>query len=236
MKTLISIILFVSAFTTLANGSLPANRHVAVQGSAELTARPDKALISFDVSSLQPTALEAKADVDSRVNQFLDGLKDYAVTTEGVTASNLLTEPYYIYTDGDEQQLAGYRAERSIKVELTKIDQLNELINFGLKVQVNEVTNIQLQASDSEEMQTKVTAMAVANAKIKAQALASAFDARLGRIYSINSNTHRQQGGYERIEVTGARLGAANAAPGRYLQATVKFSSTVDAVFDLTVE
>ena len=94
MKTLISIILFVSAFTTLANGSLPANRHVAVQGSAELTARPDKALISFDVSSLQPTALEAKADVDSRVNQFLDGLKDYAVTTEGVTASNLLTEPY----------------------------------------------------------------------------------------------------------------------------------------------
>lgn len=25
-------------------------------------------------------------------------------------------------------------------------------------------------------------------------------------------------------------------APGRYLQATVKFSSTVDAVFDLTVD
>lgn len=236
MKTLISILLLVSVFTVAADNSLPANRHVTVQGSAELTATPDIALISFDVSSMQPTALKAKAEVDSRVNQFLDGVKDFAVTTDGITASNLLTEPHYLYTDGNDRQLAGYTARRSLKVELTNIDQLNELINFALKVQLNEVTNIQLQASNSEEMQKQATAMAVKNATAKAQALASAFDARLGRIYSINSNTQRQQGGYERIEVTGSRLGAADVAPGRYLQATVKFSSTVDAVFDLKVD
>ncbi|SNY43857.1 hypothetical protein SAMN06297280_0660 [Arsukibacterium tuosuense] len=235
MKTLCISLLLLLSLPVIANSGLPNTRHIAVQGSAELTTTPDIAVISFEVSSMQPTALAAKADVDERVNQFLDGLDDFAVTTEGVTASNLLTEPQYIYTRDNEQQLAGYRASRSVQVELTNIDQLNELINFGLKVEISEVKNIQLRSSNTEEMRKKVTAMAVDNAKANAAALASAFDAELGKIYSINANAQRQQGGYERIMVTGSRLGAADAAPGRYLQATVTFNSTVDAVFDLTV-
>lgn len=235
MKMLCSALLLFSTFLATANSALPANRHIAVQGSAELKTTPDIAVISFEVSNLQPTALAAKAEVDKRVNQFLDGLEDFEVQTEGVTATNLLTEPQYIYTRDNEQQLAGYRASRSVQIELTNIDQLNELINFGLKVEISEVQNIQLRSSKTEEMRKKVTAMAVENAKANATALASAFEARLGKIYSINSNTQRQQGGYERIMVTGSRVGAADAAPGRYLQATVTFNSTVDAVFDLTV-
>tara|TARA_R110002126_G_scaffold150368_12_gene296635 strand:- start:1813 stop:2523 length:711 start_codon:yes stop_codon:yes gene_type:complete len=235
MKSLCSLLLLISVFSVSANSSLPATRHIAVQGTAELTTTPDIAVVSLEVISTQKTALEAKADVDKRVNQLLDGLDDFAVKTDDVTASNLLTEPEYIYTDGNQQQLVGYRASRSLKLKLTNLEQLNKLLDFALSVRIDEVQDIQLQSSKADELRKQVTAMAAENAKANGKALANAFDAKLGRIYSINSNSQRQRGGYEMIQVTGARLGAADAAPGRYLQATVSFNSTVDAVFELSV-
>lgn len=235
MKTLCSMLLLISVFSVSANSSLPATRHIAVQGTAELTTTPDTAVISLEVTSMQKSALDAKADVDQRVNKLLDGLNVYDVKADDVTASNLLTEPHYIYTNGNEQQLAGYRASRSLKLKLTNLEQLNQLLDFALSVRIDEVQNIQLQSSKAEELRTQVTALAAENAKANGKALANAFNAKLGRIYSINSNSQRQRGGYEMIQVTGARLNAADAAPGRYLQATVSFNSTVDAVFELTV-
>ncbi|WP_213999822.1 SIMPL domain-containing protein [Arsukibacterium sp.] len=235
MKTLCISLLLLMTLPATANSSLPATRHIAVQGTAELTTTPDIAVISMEVTSMQKSALEAKADVDKRVNQLLDGLDDFAVKTDDVTASNLLTEPEYIYTDGNQQQLVGYRANRSLKLKLTNLEQLNQLLDYALSVRIDEVQDIQLQSSKADELRKQVTAMAAENAKTNGKALANAFDAKLGRIYSINSNSQRQRGGYEMIQVTGARLNASDAAPGRYLQATVSFNSTVDAVFELSV-
>lgn len=40
----------------------------------------------------------------------------------------------------------------------------------------------------------------------------------------------------ERIEVTGSRYKPGDAMPGRYLQATITFSASIDVVFDLDVD
>ncbi|MDP5149043.1 SIMPL domain-containing protein [Rheinheimera baltica] len=237
MKTLFGALLLVCSFCALADNSLPANRHIAVRGSAELTTTPDIAVISFMVSSQQATSLDAKKDVDKRVNQFLDGLDAFAVQTAGVTATNLLTEPHYTYDSDGNELLSGYRASRSLSVRLTNIDQLNSLLNFALEQQINEVKDIRLHSTKNNELRKKVAALAVENAKSNAEAMANAFDATLGKVYSINSNTEHQQGRYERIEVTGSRVDSRNinASAGRYLQATITFKSTVNAVYDLTV-
>lgn len=53
-----------------ANTALPDNRHIVVTGEAQLKAKPDIAVINLEVESLQVSSLDAKKDVDNRINSF----------------------------------------------------------------------------------------------------------------------------------------------------------------------
>jgi len=224
-----------------ANSSLPDNRHVSVQGTAKITAIPDIVRISLEVKSIKKTALDAKKEVDKRVNQLLYGLDKFDVKENGVSASSLLTEPHITYTDDDTEVISGYVATRTLKVTLNNIAKMNDFIDFALSVEVNEIEDIQLLSSKAKELRDEVNLLAVKNAKEKGLSLAKAFDAELGKIYSINSSSNRTRYGYrtantERIEVTGSRLDPNDLVPGRYLQATISFTSSISVVFDLQVK
>jgi len=241
MKLFSTIILIVFSVMSQANSSLPDNRHVSVQGTAKITAIPDIVRISLEVKSIKKTALDAKKEVDKRVNQLLYGLDKFDVKENGVSASSLLTEPHITYTDDDTEVISGYVATRTLKVTLNNIAKMNDFIDFALSVEVNEIEDIQLLSSKAKELRDEVNLLAVKNAKEKGLSLAKAFDAELGKIYSINSSSNRTRYGYrtantERIEVTGSRLDPNDLVPGRYLQATISFTSSISVVFDLQVK
>lgn len=233
------LILVILSLPLQANTSFPANRHIAVQGSAKITAKPDIARITFEVSSLNERALGAKAVVDKRVNLLLAGLGDFEVAEDAVTASSLLTEPYVTFDEADNEVVAGYIATRTVVVSLSQINKLNEFIDFALSVDVNVVDDVDLLSSKANELREKATQLAIENAIAKGSHLAKAFGATLGEIYSINSSDNRSHygygGGIERIEVTGSTIHRSDLVPGRYLQASISFTASINAVFDLHV-
>lgn len=49
MKLISAIFIILFPLITFANSSVPANRHIAVQGSAEVLVEPDMAQIIFEV-------------------------------------------------------------------------------------------------------------------------------------------------------------------------------------------
>ncbi|KZN31798.1 SIMPL domain-containing protein [Pseudoalteromonas luteoviolacea] len=173
---------------------------------------------------------------------MLDGLDKFNVREGDVAASSLLTEPHINYTDDDNEIISGYVATRSLTVTLSKIDQINDFIDFALSVEVNEVEDIDLLSSKARQLREKVKLLAVKNAKEKGQSLVQAFDAELGKVYSINSSSndsyyeYKTGGDIERITIVGSRVDPDDLAPGRYLQAKISFSATINVVFDLEVE
>jgi uncharacterized protein YggE len=243
MKLFITIFLLFSPLTTFANSSVPANRHIAVQGTAEVLAKPDMAQISFEVISFKDKSLDAKRDVDDRVNLLLKGLSKYGVKETDVSASSLLT-----HNDDDMFNVesgtainAGYVATRTLKVTLRNIEKINDFIDFALSVKINEVTNIELMSSKAVQLEAKATQGAIKNAIVKASELAKAFGAELGDIYSINSNFNRSSYGYgadsfERIVVTGSKVTRNPFEQGKYLQETITFKSSINVVFDLEIK
>ncbi|WKE66219.1 SIMPL domain-containing protein [Gallaecimonas kandeliae] len=245
MKSLVTLLVLAIPCLGWAEGSLPDGPHIVVRGEASVTAKPDIAEVRLEVKSIKPDALAAKKEVDKEVNALLKGVSDYGVGDHGVMASNLLTEPNVFDSDGKDVK-DGYVATRTLTVTLNGISHLNDFINFALGVGINEVKDITLQSSKADEMQHKATLLAVKDAKDQGQSLAAAFGADLGKVYSINSSSSSRHygfqgygyrsGGIERIEVTGSRIDPDDLAPGRYLQATVTFTATVDAVFTLTVK
>lgn len=239
MKLLSIIFLFTFSSISLASVGLHDNRHIAVTGTAKLKAKPDIAIISLEVESLQASSLDAKRDVDERVNNFLNGMSKFNIDEENVSASNLSTDVDYSIIN-QVKKLHGYIAYRSLKVTLNNINHLNELLDFALEVGINEVDSIEFASSNAEKLKNEVNALAVNNAKEKAKSLANAFDAQLGKIFSINSTSNNSRYRYgsnrdiEVIEVHG--IGKSKENRGRYLQENIIFSASISVVFDLDVE
>lgn len=237
----ITLVSLIFSATAAANSAVPDYRHLSIRGEAQLKTTPDQAKITLQVKVIKTSALEAKQEADKRVNKLLAGLKGFDITDDDVSASNLLTEPHVNFDENDVEIIAGYVATRTVKVTLSDLNKINEFINFALSLEINEIEDIDLLSSQEALWIAKATQLAVQDAKSKAENLASAFAAKLGKIYSINANRSNQSYGYrgnglERIEVTGSRIKAGDLVPGRYLQATIFFSASIDVVFDLTVE
>ncbi len=241
MKHLSIITLLAFSSFCYANNSLPNNRHISVVGTAQLKAIPDIAVVHLEVESVKIKSVDAKKDVDIRVNKFLDGLAKFNINEENVSASSITTQPNYSYSHNDKRELDGYTANRNIKVTLNDLNNLNSFMDFALSVQIDAINNIEFKSSKADKLTDEVNALAVKSAIENDNSLANAFNAKLGKIYSINSTSNSSRYRYgansdiERIEVTGSLINEPS-QPGKYLQENIVFSSSISVVFDLEVK
>ncbi|PHR84614.1 MAG: SIMPL domain-containing protein [Colwellia sp.] len=241
MKYLSIITLLTCSFLVNANTPLPENRHISIIGKAQLKAKPDIVVVSLAVESSKTKSSQAKKDVDDRVNNFIDGLSQFDIDEENVSASSISTRPRYHRDKNGKEILSGYSANRNLTVTFKDIKKLSAFMDFALKVNINKISNVEFKSSKEESLKSEVLALAVKDAKQKGESLATAFGAKLGHIYSINSSSNQFRNAYgangdiERMTVSGVRYNK-QSKPGKYLKKNIVFSSSVSAVFDLEVD
>lgn len=238
LKSLLLLVLCSSS--AMAATSLPDNRHIVVKGEAVVRTAPDRADITLEFEAVKAESVQAKQQVDAQVNGLLAGLNNFSIDEKSISAGRIFVEPNMRYDENDNQVKDGFRATRKVKVSLKKLSLLDGFLNFALKVGVNQIDQIQLLSTKASDYEQAALDKAVANAKQQGSSLASAFEAKLGRVYSIQSQEIGSHFGYgsntniERIMVTGSRI---NTVPeGKYLQESITFRASVNVVFDLVVE
>ena len=238
LKSLLLLVLCSSS--AMAATSLPDNRHIVVKGEAVVRTAPDRADITLEFEAVKAESVQAKQQVDAQVNELLAGLNKFSIDQKSISAGRIFVEPNMRYDENDNQVKDGFRATRKVKVSLKKLSLLDGFLNFSLKVGVNQIDQIQLLSTKASDYEQAALDKAVANAKQQGSSLASAFEAKLGRVYSIQSQEIGSHFGYgsntniERIMVTGSRI---NTVPeGKYLQESITFRASVNVVFDLVVE
>ncbi len=238
LKLLLPLVLCSSS--AMAATSLPDNRHIVVKGEAVVRTAPDRADITLEFEAVKAESVQAKQQVDAQVNELLAGLNNFSIDEKSISAGRIFVEPNMRYDENDNQVKDGFRATRKVKVSLKKLSLLDGFLNFALKVGVNQIEQIQLLSTKASDYEQAALEKAVANAKQQGSRLASAFEAKLGRVYSIQSQEVGSHFGYgsntniERIMVTGSRI---NTVPeGKYLQESITFRASVNVVFDLVVE
>lgn len=237
MKLMSVLLVLMIPFFTLANTNLPDGRHIVVTGTGALEVKPDIAILSFHVKAIKPKSIDAKNDIDKRVNDFLAGLIHFNIDEDNVSASNLSTSQNTIYQNG-KRMIDGYSAQRTLKVTLNDISALNKLMNFALTQGINSITNVSFDSSKAEKYKDEVNILAVENAKSKAKSLTNAFGAKLNNIYSINATSYGVQnrlGRNRNVEsITAAGFGSTSGNDeGKYLQENIIFSSSINAVFSI---
>ncbi|KPM82874.1 hypothetical protein AOG27_14730 [Pseudoalteromonas lipolytica] len=196
--------------------------------------------MTLEFETVKAESVQAKQQVDEQVNKLLAGLNNFSIDEKSISAGRIFVEPNMRYDENDNQVKDGFRATRKVKVSLKQLSLLDGFLNFALKVGVNQIDQIQLLSTKASDYEQAALDKAVANAKQQGSSLASAFEAKLGRVYSIQSQEVGSHFGYgsntniERIMVTGSRI---NTVPeGKYLQESITFRASVNVVFDLVLE
>ncbi len=241
LKLYVLTIFLIYSHTTIAQTGLPGHRHIAVKGSAEVTAIADIAVVHLDVESTKVLGLSAKRAVDDRVNDLIGGLGAFGIDEKDLSASDISIRPRYENPSHKMRKVSGYRAHRTLKVTLKDIRKLSALLDFILRVKINGIRNIELKSSDAAAHEAQAHAQAINNATLQAAALAKAFGAKLGPIYSIHPVAKNMYSRYGRNKtVDGVQFEAMGALkssqPGQYLQENLVFSASINSVYDLIID
>lgn len=214
-------------------------RLIHTNGYGEVKVKPDRAKVSLSVSAIHKEALDAKTDVDKRVDNFLAAAQKAGIKKKDITASRLHTRPQYEYSRmTSKQQFVGYNATRTLTVTVRKLEQLTDIMDLALQHKIQNIGNISYESSDEDKHRNQARLDAIENSKQKAAALAKAYGAELGAIVNIQYFSHHNPGAHV-MQAESADMGmmraAAATAKATYLPDEITFSDNIQVVFDLII-
>ncbi len=233
MKFIGLFYMFFSA-ASMANSEIPNGRHISVKGEAEISIEPDIAIIEFQIENIAGSSLDAKKNVDSRVEKLMKGMGEYGVGDGDLTASTLLVEPNIIYAENNKREKSGYIISRSLTATLNDTSKLNQFLDFILSIKIDEINEIKFVSSNERKFEREAVKLAIEDAKLRGEDIAESFQAQLGSVYSVNSSPQRGRFLFESLQRSSS--GVVDASRDTYLQEKITFSAKVNVVFDLVVK
>ncbi len=161
---------------------------VTVEGTANIDATPNLIGIYFNIQTNGETSLEAK---DANNEIFNNLVAELAI--QGFDRSELKTQNFNIYPDYEwingKREDNGYIATHSLKLELSSddFDKVSEVIDAGVNSGTG-INYINFELSQELQSQYKAEALELASkdARVKAEAVASGFDKKVGRLVSVS--------------------------------------------------
>jgi uncharacterized protein YggE len=178
------------ALATSAWSAEPEPRTVTVSGQGEIRAEPDKALVQLGVEARKPTLDAARAEVAKAVEAALKLTRDLKIEQKHVRTTRLNVQPEYNWDNqAKERNLIGYYVSRTIEVDLHDLDKLGQLLERAVDLGINQVSDPQLDSSKRHDLERAALAQAVQDARLNAEAVAKAADARLGPPRTISANS-----------------------------------------------
>ncbi len=166
----------------------PGLRTIVVEGNGEARAKPDLASLNVAIETHA-----VKAEECARLNANLSDKVSDALRSKLGDKGTIRTGGYNLFPDYSErpmherQQIIGYRAENSIRVETTDMKLVGPLIDTAIGAGVNRINSIDFMLKDNTAARSEAIAKASQDAQVQATALAASLGVKLKRIYSATT-------------------------------------------------
>ncbi len=162
-----------------------AEKQITVSAAGTVRLVPDKAAVSFSVTTQEKTAELAQAGNSEAVNRVMEVLTARGVEEKSIRTVNYSLYPRYDWSESGEQRITGYTVTTSMTVQDQDIDKLGALLSACVEAGINNVDNVSYLCSGYDEAYQQALAQAVEASRIKAEALAAAAGGRLGAAVTI---------------------------------------------------
>lgn len=164
-----------------------------VDGVGKAVAVPDTAAISAGVTKTAATVADAQSQTNTVVKNMLDSLKALGIETKDIQTTNYSVNPNYDFSTG-KQTITGYTVVQNISVKIKPLDKVNKAVDTLTANGANLIGQVSFGFSDDmkKDLENQARQNAVANAKQKAQSLASASGIHLGKVIDVIENANQQ--------------------------------------------
>jgi uncharacterized protein YggE len=211
-----------TALAICVQGAAAEDNTIVVMGEGRATARPDRATVTLGVRSERPAAAEALEANNARTRSVIDAVRDAGVPSEAIRTRTLSMYREEPRPESDAGPPV-YVVTNEVDVE-TGVDGVGALIDSAVIAGANRVSGIAFDVRDRQALARKARARAVADARDKAEQLASEARVSLGAVRQI------VEGGRPRPQpmMRAAMVSSAPVEPG-----TAEVSATVTITFAL---
>lgn len=203
---------------------------LTVTGTGEYEVMPDEVVLNFSISSQAAKAADARAEAEKTVTAFLNSLQKLKLPEGAVTAQSLSVSPRYSYKDG-ESLFRDYQASRDIRVTLDDFALISEVTDLAFDSGINSVPGFQYQLKDEKAAEKQARALAMADAKAKAEELAAGFDVKLGHPRSLSFGGSRGAVYPRAMLMSAAMDSSAGSNSAVYTADKIKVQAEVTAVY-----
>jgi len=174
----------------LGSGSAAAAEQATVtaSGTGWAETAPDIARLRFGVTARTATVAEGRDEVARGVARLIALARDTGLADEHIATAALSVRADREYDpETRTQRDKGYVVSREVRLKLTDIGRLGELIEAALGLGVTEASPPVFESSRRDALAAEALAEAARDARMRAAAMAEALDGRLGPPVSIHS-------------------------------------------------
>jgi uncharacterized protein YggE len=152
---------------------------LSVQGTATVSATPNRAQLSFGVETQAASARAALAANATEMRRVIAALK-----TAG--AADIRTQSVWLSSRyGDNSAVVGYVAQNTVSATVKDVARAGAVIDAAVEAGANQIYGPSLSSTDQAELYRQALKGAVADARARAEALALAAGATIGRATQI---------------------------------------------------
>jgi uncharacterized protein len=159
---------------------------ITVTGEGAVMVAPDMAVLTLGVTTGAPTAAQAMADNSTAMQAVLARLQGAGIAPRDLQSTGLSLNPNWASdANGQNPQITGYVASNNLNVQVRDLGILGGVLDAAVQDGANTLNSLAFQIADPAPLQAQARLQAIADARTKAEAMATAAGVALGPILSI---------------------------------------------------
>lgn len=161
-------------------------RTIQVSGQGQVQAEPDMAIVSLGVQTEADTAAAALEENNTQMTAVISATLEADIAESDIRTEGFrLTPVYDTSSDGQNRELAGYRASNMVRITVRDLTMLGDLLDTAVSAGSNSIEGIQFQISDQTALEAAAREAAMMDAQAKAEQLTDLAGAELGPVQTI---------------------------------------------------
>jgi uncharacterized protein YggE len=162
-------------------------RSLTVTGEGQVAAVPDMAMVRVGVTTDAGTAAEALSRNNAAMAAVLARLTEEGVGERDLQTSTLDLGPRFEHRADGTSEVVGYTARNVLSVRVTDLDRLGGILDAVAADGANTFEGLSFGMTDPQPQNDEALGLAVADARRKADLLATAAGITLGEVLVIDT-------------------------------------------------
>ena len=155
---------------------------ITVTGNGTVNTVPDRATFTFGVHTESATAAAALGANGALMTKVIDAIEKAGVAKADIQTSQISLSPVQ---SSDGKRITGYAADNSVTVTIRDLGSAGTVVDAAVAAGANQVYGPNLSRSDQDALYLQALKKAMADAKAKAEAIASGGGISLGSVKTV---------------------------------------------------